>query len=128
MSSIEKEAKVQAVQIEPNGLSRQRITGNQQILMDLILTCLKESTPITMDAIIKAYRASDTWYSKANEFNVYGFHEVNGKHVYASRTVPWDHPNARHTMEFRAMSWFRSNLGSCIVKGKLIAIPVIEAQ
>lgn len=32
-----------------------------------------------------------------------------------------------YTEKVNGMAWFKNNLGACIIKGRLLAIPVIEA-
>lgn len=126
-TTIAKSAPAAPVQLAPRLAHAERLTGNQQLLMDLLLDNLKAGEPVTMDKIIAAYFKADTWYAKSTRdegVTIYVYDHVIGK--YTNQRVPWTHPSARSTVEFRAMSWFRSNLGSCIVKGKLIAIPVID--
>lgn len=126
MSDIVKAPPLAPVQLA-TGI-KTKLKHNQQVLMDLILDHTANRKVITMDDIILAYRKTETWASKYDEISVYGYEQVNGEWKYGCYRYPWNHPKSRSTMEFRAMCWFRQNLGSCIVAGRLVAIPVIDIE
>lgn len=108
-------------------LMSEKLTANQEKLMELLVECLKTGEPVTIDRIISTYRKCKGWYNQAETERVSRYTRgEDGVWVWRTEEVPWDDERARPQLEFRAMCWFRSNLGSCIVRGRLIAIPVID--
>jgi hypothetical protein len=120
------------VMLDTGITSKCALPHNQQVLMDLLIDHMERGSAITMDDICGAYlKTEHSWGRKGNRSNksrtVFTWStDGTGKMTYTS--VPIDRPEARWQLEHRAMCWFRMNLGSCIVKGRLVAIPVIEAS
>lgn len=84
----------------------------------MIKTHIQENRPITKEDIQEVYgqamgvkRLYDGWYD-----------DGEWKHGYRDVDVSKDEGRKK----WRCMQWFRANLGSCVVQGKLIVIPVIE--
>lgn len=98
------------------------LTKGEINLMEMLLHHLKENKPIKIEDIAECYLKS-TGYTKRHE-EFFRYDQIEKRHIYhiVERTYTakdyYAHRNGR--------TWFKSNLGNCILKGKLLAIPVIE--
>lgn len=99
-----------------------RITKGQKNLLDLITSKLKEQKPITQDDISECY--AKTFRNSEGKRYIYDYGWENGQYRSGARWVDYtkDHWHAK----FNSHQWFKLNIGSCILKGKLVVIPVIE--
>jgi len=91
----------------------------------MLTTHLKENKPIMKDDIVSCYIESIHPNKVRNTTEWYWCKEENmtrGRFVEKQLTV-----NDWETRSL-AMLWFKTNLGSCILKGKLLVIPVINTN
>lgn len=113
------------------------LTGGQMVLMEMLNECYSKGIPITRDHVIRAYfkampenaaRIRRIYKCKDNPEN------PNGPRIFWYEERRSDDPEVLddywegHRVNTCAYAWFRNNLGSCIVKGRLVAIPVIEIE
>ncbi len=99
-----------------------KITYAQHKIIEFIKEKIQAKEPITRYDILILYCETYTqnkdrtirlycWYK--NEF---GWHNK----------VPFIHAITTYEIKNKAIGWFKTNLGSAIVKGKLMVIPIIE--
>jgi hypothetical protein len=113
------------------------LTAGQAILMELLQTCYANQTPVTKELLLKAYfKALPNKASQVRKI----FKCKDNPDPTDRRRICWyeerrsDDPEVvndswdSRSVMVGAYAWLRHNLGSCIVKGHLIAIPVIEAE
>lgn len=107
--------------IPPSGIAfHPKVRGlshGQQTLIDMLKTHVNEGKQVTREDIINCYMAA-----AEKPRTKYSYQCVNGVWQYVSVTrtsTDWDTYR-------KAMDWFKKNLGACIVRGKLIVIPIIE--
>ncbi len=100
------------------------LTVGQCNLMEMLIKHLNEGISITKDDIIDCYVKSVAVNGMAKRllFN-FSFDDDNNQPNYKNKIVDitkrWD-------TKGKAMIWFKQNLGACIIKGKLLAIPIIN--
>ena len=115
MNGIEKKSNLKPVSFDNGGRG---LTKGQQMLLNLLSEKLKNNEPITKEDVTDLY------------INV----QCPKRRAYRYGQLPdgtWgmmekDIDNTDWTMRYSSRQWFKNNLGSCIVKGKLLAIPVID--
>lgn len=94
------------------------LTVGQRNLLALLSEHLKNGQPITRDDIAECYIKSiapngkRTWVYKDGRYQ--HVHVFFKKDMWSVRT--------------KSIMWFKQNLGSCIIKGKILAIPVIDVK
>jgi len=99
------------------------LTNGQKVIMDMLTWHMNEKLPVTKKHIVDAFvktkypngkmsRAKYEW--RDNGYYFTGTEEID---VYDN----W-------MLTYNAMEWFKRNIGSCIVKGKIVAIPLIEIE
>lgn len=90
-----------------------KLTTGQKMLIELLSQKIKDKQPIKqrdiVDLYFKIFSKDGVWITVYFYFK----HDVDKNNYYAKA---------------KALSWFKSNLGSCIIKGKLLAIPIIEIE
>lgn len=104
-----------------NGIQRESQTN---LIVDLIVNCIKENRIITLDDILNCWFRAD----KRQSINGWGI-DKNGDKKYTFY-YPYEREEilkyCRPQAETRAKQWFMNNLGAAIIKGKLLVIPVIS--
>lgn len=100
------------------------VTDGQREIIKMLKTFLSEGRVITREDILECYIRSN-YPSGFVSVHRFGDHNKDGNWHDKLVTL-----NARTTWEVktRAVTWFKNNLGSCILKGKILAIPAIEAN
>jgi hypothetical protein len=118
---IAKPGKFQAVSFSND---RNRDIIQHKIIIRLLNNSIKEQRQITIIDIVNAYV----------EWRFYGIEVMHGfKKVYNElgwkfepiTTTPEDFRN-EWNINTKAKGWFKNNLGGAIIKGKILAIPIIE--
>lgn len=93
------------------------LTRGQSLLMNLLKDAIEQKKPVTRDDIAECYIKSVA-PSGSKTMWVWD----NGKYTHAFVPLKKD----SWSVKTKSIQWFKLNLGSCILKGKLLAIPVIE--
>jgi hypothetical protein len=102
-------------------------TQGQFALVNFLKTKVEKGEIITRDDIVDFYIAN----VKGSEYyKVYGL-KPHSNPEYRHSVIDYDNYSVKkwrdkYNIKTTALMWFRNNLGSCILKGKLLAIPVIE--
>ena len=78
---------------------RHHITVAQEMLLNTLQSCLVKKKPFTIEDLRRVYSVASlkTWNTK--------------------------HPE---DMDVLAMTWLQRNLGACVLKGRLLVLPVIN--
>jgi hypothetical protein len=108
----------------PFATAKPRMTERQVALLALLNKGITEKRPVTREEIINFY--VEWSYPDGQIWENYVESNPTGGYHYKRRKVPLDLYRHRYTINPAAIQWFKSNLGACILKGKLLAIPVIE--
>jgi hypothetical protein len=97
-----------------------KITDGQKRILNLLNENIKSGEPITMNQIIDIYfqTVSDNGDTIRIRYNLGWEQKTYCK--YADKNDP--------EIRIKAINWFKNNLGSCIIKGRLLAIPIIEIE
>lgn len=97
------------------------LTPGQKNILDLLIHHTKNRTSIENDQIVECYLKSTT---ESGKRKVNGLHEKNGKKQYGEYTITL----TKHSQGInqKARQWFKANLGSCVIKGRIFVIPVIN--
>ncbi len=118
MQELAKKSEIKPVSFDR---SLRGVTHRQTLILKLLSDRLKEGSPVTKADIrdIYARSHSEDGFAFVRQYcnidGVWGYHKVR-----VDLRTHW-------RGETNAMQWFKTNLGSCIIKGKLLAIPVIES-
>lgn len=112
----------------PFETNKPRMTERQLALLALLNKGITEKRPITREEIIEfyiewSYPTREIWESFLEP--IIGENGITG-YNWRRRKVSLDRDRHRSIINPAAIQWFKSNLGACILKGKLLAIPVIE--
>lgn len=104
-----------------------RTTKQVDMIVDLLQTSIKEQRQITLDDIIKTYV---NWREKnGREFYKEVFNhgwKEKGEHYYKYPRITRKEFSELPETKMTARNWFKNNLGSAIIRGKVLAIPVIN--
>lgn len=117
MADIVKISDFKPVSFQPNNKSSFQV----KLITDLIKKCLKEERVINVDDVLDTYVLYQK-NRKYRKFIIQGFSDGN----YRSREVSEEEFRTHWTVITKAKQWFRSNLGSAVISGKLLVIPIIE--
>lgn len=108
-------------------LHEDNLTSAQKALLKLLQTKLTKKEVITKEDILTLYllevKGSETYrkYGTKPHPNPEYTHRITDYDNYT--THKW---REVYGIQNTAVNWFKNNLGSCIIKGKLLVIPVIE--
>lgn len=132
-NELSKQSDIKAVSFKANT----RTTPQIQLVIGLIKESIEKSKPITKDDIIDIYiqwrlttrnkltlqklshtesRYNEYW-KKFMDYGVYKLYEVSAE----------EYAKSYHA-GILARQWFKGNLASAIIRGKLLVIPVIEIE
>lgn len=106
-----------------------RSTKQVDIIVNLIKSSIEGEKKIDSDDIISAYI---DWVLltgkqlKEQIYNGWNWRENGYSREYTYQEVSREKYSTLWSTKTKARQWFRSNLGSAIIQGKLLAIPVIE--
>ena len=104
--------------------SQVKMTKGQKNLLKMLSNALETNTPISREDIFNCW--AKQYPNKQSIREVSKFDWENNKWVYnhVKYKIEWENGYDKTT----SMAWFKNNLGSCILKGKLLAIPVINIE
>ncbi len=99
-------------------------TVSVRLIIKLLTDCINEGRQVTIDDI----RGIHADYSMQRGMHRAGWvwdkkEDPNGKWVRAKTKQEWLDNYSSH---YRAIPWFKTNLGNAILKGRLLVIPVIN--
>lgn len=106
---------------------KDRLTLGQKNLIKLFVEKLKAQQPITKFDITKCYIDSLYPQRHVRKWNNYSDYDSVLKQWSGGYYIDVADENKEH-WQMAAMQWFKLNIGSCIIKGKIIAIPIIEIE
>lgn len=104
-----------------------RSTRQVDLIVQLLADSIRNNKQITIDDIIETFL---TWKKEVgkklilHEWNS-GYQERNEYH-YKFREVSKEEFAAHWETKQKARNWFKNNLGAAIIRGKILAIPVID--
>ncbi len=96
-----------------------KLTSGQALLLKLMKDKLSAGEAITIDDIKSCYYEH---FNRDGYLNHYNFFTTE-RMIKISKE---EFINERYWSRSTSMQWFKSNLGACIIKGKLLVIPIIE--
>ncbi len=115
MSDIVKECSLKAVSFE----KQKGLTRGQQAIYDILVKKAIAGEILTRDDMSTVYLSVETrWYRVWD----YRYNGRQDSQVLSKRELMMEDYETRR----KAIQWFKSNLATCIIKGKIMAIPVIE--
>lgn len=124
MNEIEKYKNLPSVQFSDAGKT---LTISQKLLLELLTEKLKKNEPITKDDIKEWYL--NTVKNKAEIWNNHDHYDYEKRCWIPIRYKPEEYYKKNTwRWETNAMGQFKAVLGACIIKGKLLAIPLIEIE
>ncbi len=94
------------------------------IIVELIKKCINENRVLLKEDIINSYVEWQDTGRTYRKFMTCAYDKSTGK--YGRIILTKDEFHNHWTTETKAKQWFRSNLGSAIIQGKLLVIPIIE--
>lgn len=92
-----------------------KLTNGQKKLLSLLHEKINSSQVIERDDIVQLYIDAMCRNSQKMKWN----YELQ-------RKIPKEVTKDTWWIRTEALSWFKSNLGACIIKGKLLVIPIID--
>lgn len=105
-----------------------KLTKGQNILLKNIDSSLSKQKPITLEEIVKMYcngvskthtKSHYKYDSGSCRFDKYTTHDIYESYRNNDSLF-------KYTLRPRIKTWFINSIGSLVVKGKLLIIPVIE--
>lgn len=93
------------------------------LIVRLLTDCLKNKTPITITKVMDTY-AEWQATAKSHIYCMRAVHE-NGETKHIRIKTKEDYLKY-YVNPFNSRGWFKMNLGAAILKGKILAIPIIE--
>lgn len=99
---------------------RNKLSRSQDIIFELLTDKLSKKEPINRDDIIDAYFKAVSKDGKTIRVRSCLYSTQFFQCLFVDRS----HPEAKK----RAITWFKDNLGGCILKGKMLIIPVINIK
>lgn len=99
-----------------------KLTGGQTRILIFLKERLQNKKPVTRECILRLY-IDCKFVVKDGTIGMRGFYR--NKYDWHNK-FPIELALQRYDIKSGGLQWFKNNLGACIIKGKLIAIPVIE--
>jgi len=100
------------------------LTDGQRYLLNLLTKRIKENVPITREDITDCYFHSCSKDGKTIRVREFNYSAYGGNTFKGVRYLT----NQDKYIQQKALVWFKQNLGTCIIKGKLLVIPVIDIE
>lgn len=95
-----------------------------ELVTDLIKSAIKASEPITQEAIMECYWQFRSRGGTSKVFlNKWEYNSGNYK-----KEVNKEEFKSDWRVKNNSFTWFRANLGSAIIHGKLLVVPIIEIE
>lgn len=102
---------------------KDNLTEGQKLLLAMLKKHIEEGLPITKQDILDCYVKSVSNADGTKTIRDWNF--VHGEFVYFTKEVVYKDTYRARTY---ANQWFKNNLAACIIKGKLLVVPVIELE
>lgn len=102
-----------------------KLTNGQKKLLEIIKKCLSDGSPLKMEDIENIY----TEECIAKERTNYGKWVYHGHKIPQTWVVLTREQYIKENLwraKYHARTWLKLNLGACIIKGKILMLPVIE--
>jgi hypothetical protein len=104
-----------------------RSTKQVDLIVDLLTNSIKENRQITIEDIIETFLV---WKEQVGKKLILaqwnsGYQERN-EHHYKYKEVSKKEFAQHWETKQKARNWFKTNLGAAIIRGKILAIPVID--
>ncbi len=131
MIQITKECNLKSVSFE----NARGLTTGQKAIVKLLIDKARDQDILTKIDIAELYTTLEPRHHyKFIQYEMVDYHPLDaryGKEKYRSPkhekiTLTKDNINNYYGTMARAMQWFKNNLATCIIKGKILAIPIIE--
>lgn len=115
--------------------SEKKLTKGQQALVKLLVDKAGKQEMLTRDDIAELYTTIEKRiYHKFIKYELVDHHPLDCRYgkekhkvgKYETVVLTKDNIGNYYDTRQRAMNWFKSNLATCIIKGKILAIPIIE--
>lgn len=97
------------------------LTPGQKNILDLLIHHTKNRTSIENEHIVECYIKS---VSESGKQKRIGNHKKNGKETFGEYTITLT--KYSQGINQKARQWFKANLGSCVIKGRILVVPVIN--
>ncbi len=94
-------------------------THQVELIVELLTRKIEAKEPVTIDDIRDIYAE----YSMKKNMHRAGFRYEDGKWIKSKTKQEW---LDSWCSQWRAVPWFKQNLGAAILRGRLLAIPVID--
>lgn len=99
---------------------RLNLTGAQSMMIDIMNECIAQGRSFSVDDAICCWSyASNTW-----ECGIRGYDKDLGQFIIMD---VYD-PRVQSIVEKKASQWLATNIGVCVMKGALIAVPTINIR
>lgn len=104
--------------------TRNTLTPSQQAIMELLTKSINEKRPVSREAIVDAYTTTLHPSGETTiRYETYNWEQRKYEKVAKKVVVKEDWRTAQ-----KAISWFKNNLATCIIKGRILILPVIEIE
>lgn len=102
------------------------LTKEQGKLLELLKERVHSNTPITRDCILDFY-LQNVKKSEGYKRHLQKYNHAMQRWEYTGETEVRLWKN-EYNIKSQAVQWFKNNLGAVIIKGKILIIPIIEAD
>lgn len=96
------------------------LSKSELAIYELMTKRISEKQPITTDDIM------DTYFDTISVDNKILIRWNLGSYMYGGKTGHAYLERGDSRLKQKALTWFKQNLAGCIIKGKLLVIPIIE--
>jgi hypothetical protein len=100
------------------------LNKKQQAILEMMHKCITDKTSFNWDAMVNLYSKlhPDTNVTKYNHSTrTYYNIKINIQEEYQANSDFWTHREKR-----KIRGWFATNIGSMVLKGSILALPIIE--
>lgn len=123
MNGIQKISDLKPAVIQADG---RRPTASHELLIKFLIKCSNEHKIIDRDSILELYMY--TRFGKAKLISIQHTPMYSRFRDDPDKMITRDQFKREYRVPSLAMSWFKSALGACIIKGRIIALPVINIE
>ncbi len=123
MGNIQKESDFKPLIIQASG---RKPAQSHILLINFLKKCAIENKVVDRDSIIELYIYSK--YGKAKFISIQESPVYSRWHDNADKMLTRNQFKQERLVTSRAMSWFKSSIGACVITGKLIVLPVIDIE
>lgn len=111
---------VRQSEFKPLSISRESGKSTLQVtlIVGMIKMCINDNKPLSIDDILDCYISYQHKCDRYRTFSIFRFQRWE-------KLSEEDFRKEYQTIS-KAKAWFKNNLGSAIIQGKLLVIPIIE--